>query len=97
MSYSFSIRAANKAAAKALIAARMAEVAKGQACHKRDEAQAVATAGAYIDMLDDDDSKDVVVHVNGSLSGRWVDGDITIVTGANLSLGACTAERAKAE
>lgn len=72
MSYSFSIRAANKTAAKAAVAAKFAEIVRDQPVHARDNAAVLANAGAVIDLLADDDSKDIIVNCNGYVS--WSDG-----------------------
>lgn len=86
MSYSFSIRAASKAEAKDQVAAKMAGVVESQAVHAKDRDQAVAAASAFIDVLDDDESKDVTVSMNGYLSGNWAGSDLTSFTGASVSV-----------
>lgn len=48
MSYSFSVSAPNKEAAKAAVAAKFDEVVAAQACHARDREQVLAAAGAMI-------------------------------------------------
>jgi hypothetical protein len=69
MSYSFNIRGATRAIAKALIAVEL------------------AAADAQVDLLQEDDSKDVTVYVSGSLgwTGQMEDGNYT---SANVSVGA---------
>lgn len=90
MSYSFSIRVATKTEAKQALAARFdADVVAHQLVHKRDRDQALAAAGAFIDLLDDDDTKDVVVSMHGSLS--WADGER--ITGASVGVSAGLAVR----
>lgn len=76
MSYSLSVRAASKQDAKVGVAAEMAKVAGGQKCHARDMVAACNAANAFIDQLADDDSKDVTVIMNGSLSGQWSGSDV---------------------
>lgn len=93
MSYSFTVRAANKQAAKAAVAAKFDEVATQQACHHRDKAQACAAADAFVDLLNDDDSKDVVVAINGSLMGQWTGSDVTLIESAAVSITAYAAKR----
>ena len=88
MSYSFRVLGATKAAAKAAVAVEFEKVAANQACHERDKAQALEAAGAFIDLLVDDDTKDVVVNMSGSLSGTWSGSDVTTVTGAAVSISA---------
>ena len=94
MSYSFQVSGADKAAAKAAVAAKMDEVVVSQASHARDKAQALAAADAFIDVLADDADKDVGVTMHGSLSGRWEGSDVVSITGANVSVSAYLKERA---
>lgn len=77
MSYSFNVRAATKALAKLAVAAKFAEVATAQACHERDKKQALAAADAFIDLVSDDDTKDISVAMNGYLTGQWTGSDVT--------------------
>lgn len=70
MSYSFSIQKATKAEAKAAVESQMAEVVQNQPTHVHDQLGACASAAAFIDLLADDESKDVVVSVHGSLGWR---------------------------
>ena len=65
MSYSFSVQASSKAAAKDEIAAKFDEVISAQPIHARDKAAALANASAVIDLLMDDDTRDISVSVNG--------------------------------
>src|ERR1700740_869228 len=67
MSYSFNVKCASKAEAKAEVAAKMEEVAQSQKVHVQDLAAVVANANAAIDLLDIDETKDVVVSCNGSV------------------------------
>ena len=96
MSFSFSIRAASKAIAKADVTLNMAKIAHAQSCHKRDELQVVGAVHTAIDLLDDDAARDVVVSANGSLSGIWDGMDLTGVTGSNLTISASLADRPEA-
>lgn len=68
MSYSFSVMAADKAAAKAAVAAKFDEMVASQPVHARDRAAVLANANAVIDLLADDDTKDVRVNFNGYVS-----------------------------
>lgn len=71
MSYSFGIQASDKEAAKQAVAAKFDEmVLPHQPIHQRDRAAVLANAGAAIDLLADDDSKDIAVSCNGYLSWR---------------------------
>lgn len=87
MSYSFNIRAATKAAAKALVASKLAEVVANQPSHQHDQAQANAAASAFIDCLGDDDTRDISVSVNGSVgwSGTWGDGHAVTSAGVGVN------------
>lgn len=93
MSYSISIRAVTKQAAKAEVAAKMAETAVSQKCHARDMVPAIQVAHAFIDQLADDDSKDVAVNMNGSLTGRWDGSDVVHCESANVSVTAYLATK----
>lgn len=88
MSYSFTVRAANKAAVKLAVAAKFEEAAKAQTCHERDKAQALAAADAFVDLLEVDDNKDVQVVMSGSLTGHWTATDVTSIQGASVSVSA---------
>lgn len=71
MSYSFSLRAANKQEAAAVIAERMSAIAKEQPAHEADKANVILAAISMLHALPDDESKDVGVSVNGWVSGAW--------------------------
>jgi hypothetical protein len=70
MSYSFIVRAANKAEAKQLVSDELQKVVDAQPTHKADRAQAQAVAEAFIDVLEDDETKSVQVNVHGSVA--WI-------------------------
>lgn len=90
MSYSFNVRAANKEAAKAAVAVKFDEmIAAGQPMHARDRAAALANANAVIDLLADDDTKDLVVSLNGYVS--WSSHYDVPVSDATLTAAAVTA------
>lgn len=67
MSFSFPARAATKAALKLVIAAELDKVVASQSAHSIDRDQIQAAAHAYIDVLADDESKDLAAQVNGSI------------------------------
>lgn len=72
MSYSFSVKAATKAEAKEAVAKYFDEpVIAHQPVHTRDRAAVLANASAVIDLLADDEAKDVQVSCNGYISGNW--------------------------
>jgi hypothetical protein len=68
MSYSFQVKAATKAEAKAAVEAEFDKVVEQQPEHARDKAAALANANASIDLLADDDTQDVSVSCNGYIS-----------------------------
>jgi hypothetical protein len=67
MSFSFDFTAPTKDEAKARATAELDEVVRVQPAHAQDRAAALAAAHAFIDLLADDDSKDVRVNVHGSV------------------------------
>lgn len=93
MSYSFTVRGATKALALAAVQAQMQAVVEQSPCHQADAAQAVDTAKAYIDVLPDQDAKDVVVTLSGSLAGQWVGNDLERISSAGVSVSASLAGR----
>lgn len=68
MSFSFSVRAADKAGAKARVAEEMAKVVAQQSTHSVDETQVRAVADAYVELLGDREGADVAVYVCGYIS-----------------------------
>lgn len=69
MSYSFSIKAATKAEAKVEVAAFFDnQVIANQPVHARDRAAVLANASAVIDLLADDETKDIQISGNGYVS-----------------------------
>jgi len=83
MSYSFNVRGANKAEAKAAVAAKFAEIVQQQPIHARDAAAVQANADNAIDLLNDDDTRDISVSVNGSLS--WFNADTERLSAVSIS------------
>ncbi len=67
MSFSFPARAATKAALKLVIAAELDKVVAAQPAHAVDQDQIQAAAGAYVDVVAEDEGKDLLAHVNGSI------------------------------
>lgn len=88
MSYSFNIRAATKAQALTDVTLKFDEVVAMQACHARDKGAALAAASAMVGLLDDDESRDVVVGMSGYLSGQWVGHDVASISCAAVSVNA---------
>lgn len=89
MSYSFNVRAASKALAKEAVAVELEKVVANQPSHRVDHVQALAAASAFIDVLANDDARDVSVSVNGSVgwSGQLSDEDPTF-SSASVSVSA---------
>lgn len=91
MSFSFGVVAANKPAAKDAVAAKFDEqVIAYQPMHARDRAAVLANANAVIDLLADDESKDVTVSCSGYLSWGGP-ADSPAISTASIS---CTANHA---
>lgn len=87
MSYSFTVKGPTKDAVKALVAAEFEKVVAYQACHQRDKDQALAAAGAFIDLVSDDfEGRQLQAHMNGSLTGNWQGSDVTKIAGAAFSI-----------
>jgi hypothetical protein len=88
MSYSFSVKAANKTEAKKMVADQMQGVVNNQPVHKADADAAIAAAGAFIDILGEPNEGDEInVSVNGYLSWH---GDMSNADfiGANVNVSA---------
>lgn len=95
MSYSFTVRAATKALAKEMVVAELAKVVASQSPHECDKEQAEAAASAFIDVLDDDMTKDVTVSVHGSVGwvGTWGTDPVSITNASvGVSAGLVTKE-----
>ena len=65
MSYSFNVKGDTKEHAIYQVRARMRDIAVQQPVHDKDQLHVVATVKTFIDMLQDDDARDVFVAVNG--------------------------------
>lgn len=89
MSYSFSVKAAGKALAKAAVARELDKVVETQPEHAVDRAQAGAAADAFIDALVDDPTMDVIVSMHGSVGWR-AEGQFT---SASVGVAACLTPR----
>lgn len=87
MSYSFSFTAKDKDEAKQKLAEAMKQATASQAYHDADRVQATAAAESFIDVLPDDDAKDVSVSMNGTVAGNWIEGDkLGSVVSASVSI-----------
>lgn len=87
MTYSFNVRGVDPAAAKAAVAAKLVEVVAQVSCHVHDQALVQAVANAYIDLLPHTPDREISVTVGGFLSGRFADGEVVHIGGANVSVG----------
>ena len=68
MSYSFQVKAATKELALAAVGVKFDEIVSQQPIHAKDREAVVVNAGAVINLLTDNNAKDVVVSCNGYLS-----------------------------
>lgn len=85
MSYSFNVRAADKADARAKVAAELDKVVASQPIHEIDRAQAEAAAEAFLSLLGEPGAQqEISVSVSGSIC-RW---DSDVVTGTMVSVNA---------
>lgn len=89
MSYSFNVRGPTKAEVKAKVRAEFDKIVVGQPIHEHDRAEALVAVFGYIDLLSEDETKDLSVGVSGSLGwfGEESDPDLT-VTVASVSVNA---------
>ncbi len=86
MSYSFNVRAADKAGARAAVAAELDKVVAQQPIHAADRAQAAAAVDAFLDLIGDPgEGQEVSVSVNGSVS-RY---DSDSLTSASVGVNVC--------
>lgn len=68
MSYSFTVFAASKAQAKAMVEAKLDEATVSQPAHRIDRDRALATAQAYIDLIEEPaEGQQLSVSVTGEL------------------------------
>lgn len=67
MSYSFSVRGANKAEVMDKVDAELAKVVAQQPVHKADFAQARDAVAAFVGVLIETVEKDIIVSASGSL------------------------------
>lgn len=87
MSYSLSAKAANKELAKQAVAEQFDKIAANQPMHARDRAAVLANANAVIDLLADDDTRDVAVSGSGYLGwgGTGEVSDASPISAASVS------------
>lgn len=86
MSYSFMFRAADKAAAKAQVAEKVAEVVRIQPVHAADQAAILANANAVIDLLPDaKEGFEIAGSLSGYVSGEWDRNSLVELNQASIS------------
>lgn len=89
MTYAFTVKAATKDDAKSQIAAWFEKVVQAQPAHKREQAQALAAAGAFIDLVEPDfGGRNLQVHLNGRVVGPWAGKDVASVQGIAFTVSA---------
>lgn len=88
MSYSFGVRGATKTDAIAKVAAELDKVVTSQPIHSTDRAQAQAAAEAFINVIPDDETKDVYVSVRGSVGWQGTLDIDAVVTSASVNVSA---------
>ena len=87
MSYSFTVQAGSKAEAKEQVTTELSKLVEQQPDHKADREQALVAAQSFIDILPDDNEKDIAVRVAGHLSSTGTDASAGI-TSASVSVSA---------
>lgn len=92
MSFSFTTRGVDKAETKAAVAAELDKVVEAQPIHENDRGAVQAAADGLIDVLRNDDNKDIAVTVSGSVS-NWQAEDGGIVQ-ASVNVSVSFADRA---
>lgn len=95
MSFSITVRAATKADALAKVTTEMEKVAAAQPSHAIDKAHVVSLAESYAGFIDDEEGKDVVILMAGSLGWRgvWGGDDGIVMTSASVSVNVYLADR----
>lgn len=100
MSYSFDFTVATKVDAKERVAAELDEVVRVQPVHAQDRTPALVAAHAFIDLLADDETKDIRVNVHGSVSFPWaadMDAATVVLTQASVGVSAWHVPKAASE
>lgn len=95
MSYSFGIKAANKAEALAEIEKKFDEVTASQPCHTKDKAAALANASTVLDLLKFQEGFSVNVNMSGSVS--WLQSNPDELHGASVQCYAHLEKNAEAQ
>jgi hypothetical protein len=100
MSYSFQFAAADKSAARICAAQEFQLVVDMQPVHAQDRGPALSALDAYLDLLADDDTRDIQVTVNGSVSYAYeqgMDQKLVPLTHASVSVSAYLTTKLSAE
>jgi hypothetical protein len=100
MSYSFDFTVATKAEAKDRVATEFDTIVSVQPVHKRDRNAALAATHTFIDMLADNDTKDIRVNVHGSVSYPWsadMDAEAAPLSQASVGVSAWHVPKAASE
>lgn len=84
MSYSFNVRANNKAEAITAAEKEFDKVVEGQPIHAKDRKAAMTTVATVLDVLPDDAGRDISVSVSGYVS--WTEGER--ITQCSVNVGA---------
>lgn len=90
MSYSFTVRAANKSEAITKCEEEFDKVVAGQPIHAEDRNAAFYSVQKVIHVLADDPARGVNVSVSGYVS--WTDGDVITQCSVNVGASLVTAE-----
>jgi hypothetical protein len=93
MSYSFSVKQANKAAAIDAVYFELRKVAERDPIHEADVPGAMTAAAAIINALSDDDSMDVAVSMSGSVSWTGRQGEPQPIVSVGTSISAALTSR----
>lgn len=88
MSYSFNVKAASKAEAKAAAVAKVEEIVFQQGIHSRDREAIISNINLAVDLLQDDDSRDVSITANGYLSFGGGSNEEAPISQVSISAGA---------
>lgn len=89
MSYSFSVRAANRAAVMEKIGAELDKVVASQPMHANDRDRAFAAARSFVELLPESpEGQEIQVSVHGSVGWKADGADANVVTGAGVGVSA---------
>jgi hypothetical protein len=89
MSYSFSVRAATRAAVLALVAAELDKVKEAQPMHSHDRDQALAAATAFVEIMPDGKAGyEIGVSMHGSVGWSGDSAGDYEISGAGVGVSA---------